>query len=69
MDPLEVIAGVLGRVSQVNHLKDVVVVGLEVLSEEVTVAVSAMEKLEKANVPGGFLIVAVAPGEGLWSSK
>lgn len=65
MDSLEVMAGVMRKANQGNHLKDVVAAaGLVGLSVEVAAAVSAMEKPVKVNVLEGFLIVAVAQEEG-----
>lgn len=68
MDSLEVTTGVLRMVNQENHLKDVVGAGPVVLSEEVAKVVSAMEKLLKENVLGGFLTVTVVLEEGQYSS-
>lgn len=64
MDSLEVMAGVMRKANQGNHLKDAVAAGLVDLSVEVAAATSAMEKLVKVNVLEGFLIVAVAREEG-----
>lgn len=68
MDSLEVTTGVLRMVNQENHLKDMVGAGLVLLSEEVAKVVSAMEKLLKENVLGGFLTVTVVLEEGQYSS-